>query len=129
MPSNTATANLALRVVRGGKRVRATSATIAKPAAPKKPAKPATIAAKGELTAVVDAAKSAPVTITLDGKPAAVVLDARVYRKLERMIRKLAEQEEDRWCIEQWQKAEKEGFLTPAENAAFIRRMRDAFGT
>lgn len=133
MPSNTATAataNLSPRLARGNGRKRATSpATPATPAkkrraAPGKP--PATAADNKQLAALMEAAKSAPGTIMLDGKVVAIVLDARFCRQLKKLLRQLADQEEDRACIRGWRKAEKEGFVGPAKSAAFMREMHNS---
>ena len=95
-------------------------------------AKPATetitaAAAKKNLDDVLKSAARHPVTVTRNGKPAAVVISPRTYREVAKLLL-LLEEMEDREDIEAMRKAEEEGYLTPEENAAFVREMRDAFG-
>ena len=84
-------------------------------------------AAKKNLDDVLKSAARHPVTVTRNGKPAAVVISPRTYREVAKLLL-LLEEMEDREDIEAMRKAEEEGYLTPEENAAFVREMRDAFG-
>ena len=81
-------------------------------------------AAKKNLDDVLKSAARHPVTVTRNGKPAAVVISARNYRKVLRLLEEL----ENRDDLEQMRKAEKGGYLTPEENAAFVREMQLSCG-
>ena len=77
-------------------------------------------AAKKNLDDVLKSAARRPVTVTRNGKPVAVVISARNYRKVLRLLEEL----ENREDLEAMRKAEEEGYLPPEENAAFVREMR-----
>ena len=81
-------------------------------------------AAKKNLDDVLKSAARHPVTVTRNGKPVAVVISARNYRKVLRLLEEL----ENREDIEAMRKAEEEGYLTPEENAAFVREMQLSCG-
>ena len=84
-------------------------------------------AAKKNLDDVLKSAARHPVTVTRNGKPAVVMMSARRYREITRLLTAISDSE-DRDAIEKMRAAEKEGYLTPEENAAFVRKMRNAFG-
>ena len=84
-------------------------------------------AAKKKLDDVLKSAALRPVTVTRNGKPAAVVISPQCYREVARLLL-LLEGMENRDDIEQMCAAEKEGYLTPEENAAFVREMFDDCG-
>ena len=95
-------------------------------------AKPATetitaAAAKKNLDDVLKSAARRPVTVTRDGKPAVVMMRARRYREITRLLTAISDSE-DRDAAEKMRQAEKEGYLTPEENAAFVREMRISCG-
>ena len=52
---------------------------------------------------------------------------ARRYREITRLLTAISDSE-DRDAAEKMRQAEKEGYLPPEENAAFVRKMRNAFG-
>ena len=84
-------------------------------------------AAKKNLDDVLKSAARRPVTVTRNGKPAAVVISPRTYREVAKLLL-LLEEMENREDIEAMRKAEEEGYLTPEENAAFVREMFDDCG-
>ena len=96
--------------------------------APKNPEK---IAAPKAMSGVIETARRNPVTITQNGKPAAVMLSITRYREWLRVINAvsaLAETAEDQIWLEVALAAEKEGTANRERSEAFLRRMREKYG-
>ena len=96
--------------------------------APKNPEK---IAATKAISTIIETARRNPVTITQNGKPAAVVLSVTRYREWLRFlnaINEMAEKTEDQIWLEVALAAEKEGTASRERSEAFLRRMREKYG-
>ena len=93
--------------------------------------KPQTVtaaAAQATFAEVLDSAVNNPVTVTRDGKPAAIVLSARHYREWLRVLAAVMEEMEDREWAQKAREAEAEGFATPEESEALMRDLREKYG-
>ena len=96
--------------------------------APKNPEK---VAAPKAMSGVIETARRKPVTITQNGKPAAVMLSITRYREWLRFlnaINEMAEKTEDQIWLEVALAAEKEGTASRERSEAFLRRMREKYG-
>ena len=92
--------------------------------APKNPEK---IAAPKAMSGVIETARRKPVTITQNGKPAAVVLSVTRYREWLRFLNavsEMAEKAEDQMWLAMAREAKKEGMASVEESEAFLRRLR-----
>ena len=82
--------------------------------------KPATVTAaqaQKEFAALLQTARRKTVTVTNNGKPAAVVMSARRYRDLMEFFEELEERAWVKLALE----AEKEGMATPEESEELMR--------
>ena len=91
------------------------------------PNKPEEVAAPKAMSGVIETARRKPVTITQNGKPAAVMLSVTRYREWLRFlnaISEMAEKTEDQIWLEVARAAEKEGMASVEESEACLRRLR-----
>ena len=92
--------------------------------APKNPEK---VTATKAMSAIIETARRKPVTITQNGKPAAVMLSITRYREWLRFLNavsEMAEKTEDQIWLEVALAAEKEGMASPERSEAFLRKLR-----
>ena len=88
---------------------------------------PEKIAATKAMSGVIETARRKPVTITQNGKPAAVVLSVTRYREWLRFLNavsEMAETAEDQIWLAMAREAKKEGMASVEESEAFLRRLR-----
>ncbi len=78
-------------------------------------------AALRDLGGVLARARKAPVVLTKNGKPAAVMLSAARYRRMQKLQERLQEDAEDRELMEMALKAEKEGTIGAEATEKFLR--------
>ena len=93
--------------------------------------KPGEVAAPKAMSGVIETARRNPVTITQNGKPAAVVLSVTRYREWLRFLNAvsaMSETAEDQIWLEVALAAEKEGTANRERSEAFLRRMREKYG-
>ena len=93
--------------------------------------KPQTVtaaAAQETFAEVLDTAINNPVTVTRNGKPAAIVLSARRYREWLQVLAAVMEEMEEREWAQKAREAEKEGLATPEESEALMRDLRQKYG-
>ena len=92
--------------------------------APKNPEK---VAATKAMSGVIETARRKPVTITQNGKPAAVMLSITRYREWLRFLNAvsaMSEEAEDEIWLAMAREAKKEGMASVEESEAFLRRLR-----
>ena len=89
--------------------------------------KPEKVAAPKAMSGVIETARRNPVTITQNGKPAAVMLSITRYREWLRFLNAvsaISEEAEDQIWLEVALAAEKEGTASVEESEACLRRLR-----
>ena len=89
---------------------------------------PEKIAAPKAMSGVIETARRKPVTITQNGKPAAVMLSITRYREWLRFLNavsEMAEKAEDQMWLAMAREAKKEGMASIEESEACLRKLRE----